>query len=497
MSKFHDTDEGQQQIDLQTLVQEQQTHGAPTPVRSAAFTLKDSASCCAHTETQTQAQTHTHNHSHTHGSGPGQKRKQASVVEDDNDELEKSVEDDDEEGPAKRKRRKQVERACSNCRRSKTACSSERPCKRCTGHGIESTCIDAPRKRRAKKAKLSLEDQFLWHEFSKFVGDTNVRPSAFMPPKLFGADPNAVLFDAHAAAAAMHQDPDNDDTNLGTVLKKRQRTKSLVKAGETPAPAIKTEVELPSLYGSGASSPFFNAALYSGMGGLLPPHLQHLSAMGNNLNNGNNNNILMNDGSECDSANESVPEFSHLLQDLWRPLRVPVQNVDFEGQRPASSSSSSSSQNAGSVLPLASTNSAATVPQINMVPGFPAGPNPFSSSASARFPSDFFKFSASNNFLSAFGDGSQTLLASQVEGVQNPGPSASPSTNPALPPGTSPIAVNPNGTHFALSNSPKSSSITLHFGLNESPANRQSLELFFQSLLAETGSQNPGFQPVA
>eukprot|EP01096_Ripella_sp_DP13-Kostka_P012291 TRINITY_DN50_c0_g1_i7.p1 TRINITY_DN50_c0_g1~~TRINITY_DN50_c0_g1_i7.p1 ORF type:complete len:298 (+),score=137.77 TRINITY_DN50_c0_g1_i7:1-894(+) len=297
----------------------------------------------------------------------------------------------------------------------------------------------------------------------------------------------------------MHQDPDNDDTNLGTVLKKRQRTKSLVKSDEPAALPIKSEAELPSLYGSGACSPFFNAALYSGMGGLFPPHFQHLSAMGNNLNNGNGNNVLMNnDGSECDSANESVPEFSHLLQDLWRPLRVPVQNVDFEAQRPSSSSSSSSSQNTGAVAPQTSTtNTNASIHQINMVSGFPAGANPFSSSASARFPSDFFKFSASNNFLSAFGDGSQTLLASQIEGAhQNLNPSASPSTNPALPPGTSPIAVNPNGTHYTLSNSPKSS-LTLHFGLNESPANRQSLELFFQSLLAETGSQNPGFHPVA
>lgn len=47
-----------------------------------------------------------------------------------------------------RVKRKQVERACANCRRSKTACSSSRPCHRCIKLDIADSCVDAPRKRR-------------------------------------------------------------------------------------------------------------------------------------------------------------------------------------------------------------------------------------------------------------------------------------------------------------------------------------------------------------
>jgi len=60
-------------------------------------------------------------------------------------------------GPAKPiailKRRKQVKSACTNCRKSKTACSNQRPCRRCVGLGLESSCVDLPRKRREKKSE--------------------------------------------------------------------------------------------------------------------------------------------------------------------------------------------------------------------------------------------------------------------------------------------------------------------------------------------------------
>jgi len=45
-------------------------------------------------------------------------------------------------------KRSQVRRACSNCRRSKTACSDVRPCPRCVAHHLENCCVDAPMKRR-------------------------------------------------------------------------------------------------------------------------------------------------------------------------------------------------------------------------------------------------------------------------------------------------------------------------------------------------------------
>lgn len=53
--------------------------------------------------------------------------------------------------------RKQVKSACSNCRKSKTACSSSRPCTRCVSHGL--SCQDLPRKQRERKkndGKLNL-----------------------------------------------------------------------------------------------------------------------------------------------------------------------------------------------------------------------------------------------------------------------------------------------------------------------------------------------------
>lgn len=48
-------------------------------------------------------------------------------------------------------KRKQVGRACSNCRHSKTACDEARPCTRCVARGMGATCVDAPKKRRTRK----------------------------------------------------------------------------------------------------------------------------------------------------------------------------------------------------------------------------------------------------------------------------------------------------------------------------------------------------------
>lgn len=56
-------------------------------------------------------------------------------------------------GEAPAPRRRQVQRACVNCRRSKTGCSHQRPCKRCVNLGIGDTCVDAPRKRRRERGE--------------------------------------------------------------------------------------------------------------------------------------------------------------------------------------------------------------------------------------------------------------------------------------------------------------------------------------------------------
>ena len=42
---------------------------------------------------------------------------------------------------SKKRKRKQVKIACTNCRKSKTACSNNRPCNRCITHNL-SNCQD-------------------------------------------------------------------------------------------------------------------------------------------------------------------------------------------------------------------------------------------------------------------------------------------------------------------------------------------------------------------
>jgi len=57
------------------------------------------------------------------------------------------------------KRRKQAKKACLHCRRTKTGCSDERPCKRCVTLGIGDTCRDAPKKDKTV-IKYVVADQF-------------------------------------------------------------------------------------------------------------------------------------------------------------------------------------------------------------------------------------------------------------------------------------------------------------------------------------------------
>lgn len=69
----------------------------------------------------------------------------------------------------RKEKRKQVRRACEFCRKSKTGCSSFRPCQRCIQHGIADSCVDAPKKRRAnaqrsarseERAKIEIDHAF-------------------------------------------------------------------------------------------------------------------------------------------------------------------------------------------------------------------------------------------------------------------------------------------------------------------------------------------------
>jgi hypothetical protein len=48
-----------------------------------------------------------------------------------------------------RPKRKQVKSACLNCRKRKTGCDAFRPCTKCVRNGLESSCMDVPRKKRS------------------------------------------------------------------------------------------------------------------------------------------------------------------------------------------------------------------------------------------------------------------------------------------------------------------------------------------------------------
>jgi len=47
-------------------------------------------------------------------------------------------------------KRKQVKRACENCRKAHSGCDEERPCHRCKKRGEEDKCLDMPRKKRKR-----------------------------------------------------------------------------------------------------------------------------------------------------------------------------------------------------------------------------------------------------------------------------------------------------------------------------------------------------------
>eukprot|EP01090_Pellita_catalonica_P004225 TRINITY_DN14063_c0_g1_i1.p1 TRINITY_DN14063_c0_g1~~TRINITY_DN14063_c0_g1_i1.p1 ORF type:complete len:248 (-),score=16.31 TRINITY_DN14063_c0_g1_i1:110-853(-) len=55
----------------------------------------------------------------------------------------------------KKRPRRQVKRACNNCRRSHTKCENKRPCSRCTHLKMADSCADRPLKATGKKRKAS------------------------------------------------------------------------------------------------------------------------------------------------------------------------------------------------------------------------------------------------------------------------------------------------------------------------------------------------------
>lgn len=73
-------------------------------------------------------------------------------------------------------KRKQVKRACTNCRTAKTGCSNSRPCKRCLSLKIGHLCSDAPPKKKT-------DSQFSSRSFDSItpVFATNIPPLLASP----------------------------------------------------------------------------------------------------------------------------------------------------------------------------------------------------------------------------------------------------------------------------------------------------------------------------
>jgi len=71
-------------------------------------------------------------------------------------------------GKSVAKKRKQVKKACVNCRKSHSACDVERPCRRCIETNQADNCFDIPRKNKAKKQKITdLSEMFTEKTFSE------------------------------------------------------------------------------------------------------------------------------------------------------------------------------------------------------------------------------------------------------------------------------------------------------------------------------------------
>lgn len=90
-------------------------------------------------------------------------------------------------------KRKQVARACSNCRKVHTACDSHRPCKRCILYGLN--CIDPPRKKREpKKPKIEpvIPTNYL-HSYNSLENNNNSNLDFSSSPQPFdNQSPNSL-----------------------------------------------------------------------------------------------------------------------------------------------------------------------------------------------------------------------------------------------------------------------------------------------------------------
>jgi len=75
--------------------------------------------------------------------------------DDFHEDMPKAAVDQDEHGS--NPKRLQVPKACSNCRKMHSGCGLERPCRRCVQNGLEATCNDIPRKKRASRKRSKSE----------------------------------------------------------------------------------------------------------------------------------------------------------------------------------------------------------------------------------------------------------------------------------------------------------------------------------------------------
>jgi len=83
-----------------------------------------------------------------------------------------------------RPKRKQVKSACLNCRKRKTGCDSFRPCTKCVRNGLESSCVDVPRKKRSSNRSKS-------NSMGNSLSNSSSSPSPSSSPALVPPQPSS------------------------------------------------------------------------------------------------------------------------------------------------------------------------------------------------------------------------------------------------------------------------------------------------------------------
>lgn len=126
--------------------------------------------------------------------------------------------------PIRKWKRKQVPRACVNCRKSHSGCDMVRPCAQCVAHGLQDTCTDLPRKNQRRESDkitnssssaafasaAATAGSNLFRNTKSTFGDT-MSDLRLPPLRYAGSDPGSPI-----AAAASEMDTSSSDSDAAS-----------------------------------------------------------------------------------------------------------------------------------------------------------------------------------------------------------------------------------------------------------------------------------------